>query len=134
MGTTNRYCAATPGARRRTPRPTFFPTCSRGSPSSISDVARAPSRLTWRELVAPGQAIGLDASDDVIAQAKAYAESRGITNLRCEVGDLFSLRYDDATFDVVHAHQVLQHLVDPGAALRGIAPGAPTRWGAGCTR
>ena len=37
--------------------------------------------------------------------------------MRFEVGDLFALRYDDASFDVVHAHQVLQHLVDPVAAL-----------------
>ena len=41
----------------------------------------------------------------------------GMTNLRFEVGDLFALGYDDATFDVVHAHQVLQHLDDPVAAL-----------------
>ena len=33
------------------------------------------------------------------------------------MGDLFTLEYDDASFDVVHAHQVLQHLVDPVAAL-----------------
>jgi SAM-dependent methyltransferase len=33
-------------------------------------------------------------------------------------GDVYALELDDATFDVVHAHQVLQHLVDPVAALR----------------
>ncbi len=86
---------------------------------ALLDIGCGPGTITadLAELVAPGQAIGLDASDDVIAQAEAYAASRGITNLRCEVGDLFSLGYDDDTFDVVHAHQVLQHLVDPGAAL-----------------
>ena len=35
-----------------------------------------------------------------------------------EVGDVYGLAYDDATFDVTHAHQVLQHLSDPVAALR----------------
>jgi SAM-dependent methyltransferase len=40
-----------------------------------------------------------------------------LENLRFEVGDLFSLGYPDATFDVVHLHQVLQHLGDPVAAL-----------------
>ncbi len=65
----------------------------------------------------PGQVIGLDASAEVVAQAQAHATGAEATNVRFEVGDLFALRYEDATFDVVHAHQVLQHLVDPVAAL-----------------
>lgn len=32
--------------------------------------------------------------------------------------DVYRLPFADASFDVVHAHQVLQHLVDPVAALR----------------
>ena len=30
---------------------------------------------------------------------------------------MYQLGYPDGTFDVVHAHQVLQHLSDPVAAL-----------------
>ena len=37
------------------------------------------------------------------------------------VGDAYALDAADASFDVVHAHQVLQHLTDPVAALREIA-------------
>ena len=33
-------------------------------------------------------------------------------------GDVYALAYADDTFDVVHAHQVLQHVSDPVAALR----------------
>lgn len=33
-------------------------------------------------------------------------------------GDVYALDYDDASFDVVHAHQVLQHLREPVDALR----------------
>jgi len=33
-------------------------------------------------------------------------------------GDVYALEFGDASFDVVHAHQVLQHLTDPVAALR----------------
>ena len=86
---------------------------------SLLDIGCGPGTITadLARLVAPGQVVGLDASDDVVAQAEAYAAETGATNLRFEVGDLFALRYDDATFDVVHAHQVLQHLVDPVAAL-----------------
>ena len=31
---------------------------------------------------------------------------------------MYALAFPDASFDVVHAHQVLQHLTDPVAALR----------------
>ncbi|HEX8759620.1 MAG TPA: methyltransferase domain-containing protein, partial [Pseudonocardiaceae bacterium] len=34
------------------------------------------------------------------------------------VGDVYQLNYPGGTFDVVHAHQVLQHLTEPVAALR----------------
>ena len=33
-------------------------------------------------------------------------------------GDVYALDFADESFDVVHAHQVLQHLSDPVAALR----------------
>ena len=33
------------------------------------------------------------------------------------VGDVYALDVPDASFDVVHAHQVLQHLTDPVAAV-----------------
>ena len=34
------------------------------------------------------------------------------------VGDVYQLDFPDDSFDVVHAHQLLQHLTDPVAALR----------------
>ena len=39
-------------------------------------------------------------------------------NLRLLVGDVYHLGFTDASFDVVHAHQLLQHLANPVAALR----------------
>ena len=37
--------------------------------------------------------------------------------MRFEEGDLFALGYPDESFDVIHLHQVLQHLADPAGAL-----------------
>jgi len=37
--------------------------------------------------------------------------------VRFETGDVYRLAYADGTFDVVHAHQLLQHLSDPVRAL-----------------
>jgi ubiquinone/menaquinone biosynthesis C-methylase UbiE len=86
---------------------------------SLLDVGCGPGTITadLARLVAPGPAVGLDASSDVVAQAEVFAADRGEANLRFEVGDLYALGFGDATFDVIHAHQVLQHLADPGAAL-----------------
>jgi SAM-dependent methyltransferase len=87
---------------------------------SVLDVGCGPGTITadLARLVAPGQVVGLDAAVDVVDVAReAAAGQSGLENLRFETGDLFALDYPDATFDVVHAHQVLQHLDDPVAAL-----------------
>jgi ubiquinone/menaquinone biosynthesis C-methylase UbiE len=86
---------------------------------TLLDIGCGPGTITTdlALLVGPGQVIGLDSSADVVAQAQEHAAPLGLANLRFEVGDLFALSFDDATFDVVHAHQVLQHLTDPVAAL-----------------
>ena len=39
-------------------------------------------------------------------------------NVDFAVGDVHALDFPDDTFDVVHAHQVLQHVADPVQALR----------------
>jgi len=41
-----------------------------------------------------------------------------VTNIDFLVADAHDLELPDARFDVVHAHQVLQHLADPVRALR----------------
>lgn len=64
--------------------------------------------------VAPGRVLGIDASADVIEQARRGAG--GGPNVEFSVGDLYALDTHDDTFDVVHAHQVLQHLADPVGA------------------
>jgi SAM-dependent methyltransferase len=86
---------------------------------SLLDVGCGPGTITadLALLVAPGDVVGIDASADVVAQASSHAEGLGLANLRFEVGDLFALDYPDASFDVVHLHQVLQHLADPVEAL-----------------
>ena len=86
---------------------------------SLLDVGCGPGTITvdLARHVAPGLVIGVDASDEVVERARAHAAASGATNVRFEVGDLFSLGYAEATFDVVHAHQVLQHLADPELAL-----------------
>jgi SAM-dependent methyltransferase len=63
-----------------------------------------------------GRVVGMDSSADVVAQAVASV-GEAAAHLTFEVGDVYALDHPDASFHVVHAHQVLQHLGDPVAAL-----------------
>jgi ubiquinone/menaquinone biosynthesis C-methylase UbiE len=68
-------------------------------------------------LVGPGQVTAVDASPDALTQARATIGERTLDNVEFAVADVHALAYPDATFDVVHAHQVLQHVADPVRAL-----------------
>ncbi|MFE9425370.1 methyltransferase domain-containing protein [Kitasatospora sp. NPDC006697] len=96
----------------------------------LLDVGCGPGTITadLAELVGPeGRVAAIDTSAEVLAEAARCAAARGIGNIAFEVADVFQLPYPDGEFDVVHAHQVLQHLGDPVAALREmrrvLAPG-----------
>jgi len=62
-----------------------------------------------------GHVTGIDTAPDVLDLAGELAEHRD--NLDFTSGDVYALDHQDATFCVVHAHQVLQHLRDPVRAL-----------------
>jgi ubiquinone/menaquinone biosynthesis C-methylase UbiE len=84
----------------------------------VLDVGCGPGTITVdiARRVAPGHVIGIDASAAVIEEARR--DAAGVDNVEFFTGDVYALRIPDAFFDVVHAHQVLQHLHDPVAALR----------------
>lgn len=50
--------------------------------------------------------------------ARAEAAGRGQDNVGFAVADVHAPGFADDPFDVVHAHQVLQHVGDPVRALR----------------
>ncbi|MGA0566192.1 methyltransferase domain-containing protein [Rathayibacter sp. KR2-224] len=86
----------------------------------VLDVGSGPGTITLdlARFVSPGPVIGIDASAQVVVDANALARDNDLHNVSFQTGDAYSLDFPDATFDVVHAHQVLQHLSDPVAALR----------------
>ncbi|MFC4496218.1 methyltransferase domain-containing protein [Streptomyces ovatisporus] len=86
----------------------------------LLDVGCGPGTITadLAALVPGGRVTGLDAVPDVLEQARANAAARGLSNTAFTTGDVHALGFADDSFDVVHAHQVLQHVGDPVGALR----------------
>lgn len=86
---------------------------------NVLDVGCGPGTITTdiAARVAPGRVIGIDASADVITKATADAALLGLTNVEFAVGDAYALDAAANTFDVVHAHQTLQHVARPVAVL-----------------
>ncbi len=87
------------------------------SGDDLLDVGCGPGTITCdlARAVHPGRVVGVDAAVSVVEEARALAATdAGVT---FEVADLFALPFPDDSFDVVHAHQVLQHVADPVRAL-----------------
>ena len=86
---------------------------------TVLDIGCGPGTITegLAERVAPGQVVGIDRESGPLVGAAAGARDKGLDNLTFRVGNAYALDFPDDTFDVVHAHQVLQHLTDPVAAL-----------------
>ena len=87
---------------------------------TVLDVGCGPGTITadLATLVTPGRVTALETTEAALGLARAEIDRRGLTNVDFAVGDVHRLDFADDSFDVVHAHQVLQHVTDPVAALR----------------
>ncbi|WP_405387297.1 methyltransferase domain-containing protein [Streptomyces sp. NBC_01102] len=87
---------------------------------SVLDVGCGPGTITadLAALVAPGRVTAVDTSQEILDRAAEAAAERGLAGVEFAVADVHALDFADDSFDVVHAHQVLQHVGDPVQALR----------------
>jgi SAM-dependent methyltransferase len=87
---------------------------------SVLDVGCGPATITvdLAARVAPGHVTAVENSDKAFGPARAEARIRNASNVSFVMSDVHALDLPDDTFDVVHAHQVLQHVADPVQALR----------------
>jgi SAM-dependent methyltransferase len=64
--------------------------------------------------------VSVDVSATSLERARQRVEAAGHRNVEFHQADLFELPFDDARFDHVFLCFVLEHLAEPGAALRAI--------------
>ena len=88
-------------------------------PMSVLDLGCGPGTITvgLARYVAPGRVVGVDAAPEALDHARAYASEEHMDSVEFVEADVYDLPFDEGTFDVVYAHQLLQHLADPVAAL-----------------
>ena len=85
--------------------------------AEVLDAGCGPGTITVGLARRVGRVVGLDVSPEMVEVARGHAADEGAANANFEVGSAYELPFEDGSFDVVHAHQVLQHLADPVAAL-----------------
>lgn len=87
---------------------------------AILDVGCGPGSISvgLARLVPDGHVTGIENVPEPLDQARALAAAEGVANVTFREADVHALPFADDSFDIVHAHQVLQHLADPVRALR----------------
>jgi len=85
----------------------------------VLDLGCGPGTITagLAARVPDGNVVGVDAVLEILFSARDEAARQRRVNASFAAGDAYRLGFADGTFDVVHAHQVLQHLAEPVAAL-----------------
>lgn len=87
---------------------------------TILDIGCGPGSISvdLARHVPQGHVTGIEYISEPLEQARQLAAKEGVTNIDFRVGDIHSLEFPDNSFDIVHVHQVLQHIADPVLALR----------------
>lgn len=96
---------------------------------SILDVGCGPGTITndLAKKVPNGKVYGIDTIEDLVKLGRDQAKQKQLGNVEYKIGSATSLPFEENTFDIVFAHQVLLHLQDPVSALaemqRVVKPG-----------
>jgi ubiquinone/menaquinone biosynthesis C-methylase UbiE len=84
----------------------------------VLDAGCGPGTITLglARTVAPGQAIGIDVEDSQFAAAGEKAQREAL-DVDFRKASVYELPFENASFDAVFSHALLEHLSDPVAAL-----------------
>ncbi|WP_348646461.1 metalloregulator ArsR/SmtB family transcription factor [Ciceribacter sp. L1K22] len=94
---------------------------------SLLDLGTGTGRMLQLLSANYRRAVGVDASRDMLAVARANLDKAGVLKASVRLGDILNLPLDGGEFDLVLIHQVLHFLVQPELALaeasRMLSPG-----------
>jgi len=88
---------------------------------SLLDIGTGTGRMLELLTSRCNRAVGVDASADMLAVARANIARAELSNAQVRLADIRNLPFGRDTFDVVVIHQVLHFLDDPAAAVREAA-------------
>ncbi|HEX7326245.1 MAG TPA: methyltransferase domain-containing protein [Rhodanobacteraceae bacterium] len=87
---------------------------------NLLDVGSGVGTITadFARRLAPGRVTALEANVEALALTRAEIARQELDNVDFVACDAHAMDLPDASFDIVHAHQVLQHVRDPVQVLR----------------
>lgn len=88
---------------------------------SLLDIGAGPGTITAGLASLVSQVTATETGQRELDLSRATVAARGISNVGFSVQDVHDLTFPGSSFDVVHAHQILQHVADPVQALREMA-------------
>jgi SAM-dependent methyltransferase len=86
---------------------------------SVLDCGCGPGSITSgiAAACAPGRVVGIDFGATQIEHASAAARARGLVNAEFRTADCYALPFEDASFDRVFSHALMEHLSEPARAV-----------------
>ncbi|MFE6509767.1 class I SAM-dependent methyltransferase [Nocardioides sp. NPDC057767] len=84
----------------------------------LLDVGAGPGTITLDLAGRVAQVTATEIGETELGLSRQVASAGGVMNIDFRVEDVHALSIEDAAYDIVHAHQVLQHVADPVQALR----------------
>ena len=92
-----------------------------GADDTVLDVACGPGLTACAFASEAKHVTAIDLTPAMIEQAELQRRTRKLGNLTCQVGDIASLPFLDASFSIVFTRYSFHHLLDPAAALAEMA-------------
>jgi SAM-dependent methyltransferase len=86
---------------------------------ALIDLGCGPGSITagLGKALPDGTVVGVDSAETVVREARERAAERDAGNVTFATASAYELPFLDGSFDAAYAHQLLQHLADPVAAL-----------------
>ena len=83
----------------------------------VLDVACGPGLITFPFAKIAEKVTGMDITPEMIERAKVLQDKQGINNITWDIGNAYSLPYENNSFSMIVTRYSFHHLLKPSAAL-----------------